>query len=345
MNQPVPRASFERQYLYYRRLCASLGEDLQRAQEERTRLTGEVRLHQLQARFDRDLSHTAAYALDTEQLMGRLLELLAEYMLCTKALILAERATGKGEFAVVSALGCDEDTRHLVFEVGEPPTVAQIPGDHGTPASIRQALLPLLDHLGGGPMVWQYDADSGYALAILGGSGPAGQIFRQQGTELSHTALTGLIHGLWRIRSLERQPPARPPAPSPATTEAAERPDRGERTAPRRMDPAEPVIREGDIAEGIRKGGGIREVVVLGQDDGEYLVLVRPSWAAGFRRVTTYRGLSDRSFRDLNRLVTFVRKTCRFPGGIVLLDIQAQEARALRPGVPHLVHSNEAQAR
>ena len=345
MSQPTPRASFERQYLYYRRLCASLGEDLQRAQEERTRLTGEVRLHQLQARFERDLSHVASYALDTEQLMGRLLELLAEYMLCTKALILAERPSSKGEFAVVASLGSDDDTRHLAFDVSEPPTVAQILGDQGVSSSVHRALLPLHDHLGGGPMVWQYDADSGYALAILGSSGPTGQIFRQQGEEMSHTALTGLIHGLWRVRSLERQPAVLRSAPPAPSAEPADRTERGERATLRRMDPTEPVIREGDITEGIRKGGTIREVVVLAQEDGEYLVVVRPSWAAGYRRVTTYRGLSDRCFRDLNRLVTFVRNACRYPGSIVLLDIRAPEARPLWPGGLHLVHSNEALAR
>ena len=69
--------SFEKEFLYYRRFCDRLGKDVQRLQAERDRLAQEVRLHLLQGRFERDLSHTAAYALDIEHLTERVLDAIA----------------------------------------------------------------------------------------------------------------------------------------------------------------------------------------------------------------------------------------------------------------------------
>lgn len=310
------KCSFEKEFLYYRRFSDRLGKDVQRIQAERDRLAQEVRLHLLQGRFERDLSHVAAYALDIEQLTERVLDTIAQHMVSSKALILAESEASRGEFRVVASLGHEATARKRVFTLPKVPVLAQIDNQANATPDMRRSFAALLDFLGPGPFIWEYDEESGYAVAILGSIGPGEEVFRQQGEELSHTALTGLVHGLWRLRArdasaadtLEAQGPGSPPIG----------PDEG--SDGWSMDPSHPTIRESEITAHLGKGGAILDVTVVEQADGEFRLLLRPSWGRGFRSVTTYRGTSDRTYRDFNRLLAFVRGACGYHGPLRVLE-------------------------
>lgn len=312
--------SFEKEFLYYRRFCDRLGKDVQRLQAERDRLAQEVRLHLLQGRFERDLSHTAAYALDIEHLTERVLDAIAQHMLSTKALILAESEASRGEFCVVASLGHEEAARKRVFTLNKIPVLALIEKDGGAATDLRRSLAPVLDFLGPGPFIWEYDEESGYAVAILGSIGQSEEIFCQQAEELSHTALTGLVHGLWRLRAREAVASETTNGQGLAAQPLGEVQRSDDRSSGPSMDPGHPTIRESEITAQLGLGGTILDVTVLAQVDGEFRLLLRPSWGRGFRCVATYRRNSDRTYKDFSRLLAFVRGVCRYHGPLRVLE-------------------------
>lgn len=82
------------------------------------------------------------------------------------------------------------------------------------------------------------------------------------------------------------------------------------------------VVQEADVRAGLAAGGEIESVVVLATkcSDGEidYVPYLLPSWKRGFVALGLFRGPGLRGYRDLDRLVRFLRTEFRYSGIIQL---------------------------
>jgi hypothetical protein len=96
-------------------------------------------------------------------------------------------------------------------------------------------------------------------------------------------------------------------------------------------------LREGDIQARLREGGRIQGIFVIERsapDGPKYVAYFRTTWKRGFHALQTYRGKSDRIYRDLDRLLRLVRDEFRYTGSVTLFvagDPDLQRFRALLP--------------
>jgi len=78
---------------------------------------------------------------------------------------------------------------------------------------------------------------------------------------------------------------------------------------------------EADIKSGLQEGGSVQAVFVICRDQPRgkrWMAYLRTSWTRGFLPLQTFRGRSDRAFRSLDRLVSFLREDFRYEGEISL---------------------------
>jgi hypothetical protein len=96
-------------------------------------------------------------------------------------------------------------------------------------------------------------------------------------------------------------------------------------------------LQEGDIQAGLRQGGRILGMFVVERslpDGAGYVAYFRTSWKRGFQVLRTYRGRSDRLYRDFDRLLRVVRDDFKYTGAITLFvagDPDLHRFRALLP--------------
>jgi hypothetical protein len=81
------------------------------------------------------------------------------------------------------------------------------------------------------------------------------------------------------------------------------------------------VLQEAELRAGLEAGGCIVGVVIVAHRDEAtgrlHVPYLLPSWRRGYVAIGLSRG-GVRTFRDLDRLVRFLREDFRFDGGIVL---------------------------
>lgn len=330
MNTPV-RAAAEKELIYYRRMCNELGKDLQRVQDENERLVREVRRYQSQSRLDRELSHVTGTAADMASMAALVLDAVIEHSLCARAMILHERADHSNCFDILAAAGCRDILVKPSAALEQAPAFGHsFEGEH-FPTGVAAFFKAVGKLIGSTHLIWNYDGDSGFAILMAGALGPADAMFRQQGDDLSYTALARLVDGYWRLQA--RRPVNEIPEISepPPCVEAFPAPSQD--TIPQ-LDRARPTIREYEIASSIAKGGAIEHVAVLMREDGEYELFVRPSWSTGFRQMLTFRGHAEKVYKDVNRLLGYVRTACRHDGSIVFYAAGSEQFEALKPAAP-----------
>lgn len=339
MNTPV-RAVAEKELIYYRRMCNELGKDLQRVQDENERLVRELRRYQSQSRLDRELSHVTGAAPDMPKMAALVLDAVIEHSLCARAMILQEREDHSGCFGILAAAGCrDILVKPTAALEGAPAFGHSFEGEH-FPSGDAVFFRSVGKLIGSTHLIWNYDADSGFAILMAGALGPADAMFRQQGDDLSYTALARLVDGYWRLQA--RRPANEIPEISELSPriEAVPAPTRD--TSPQ-LDRARPTIREYEIASSIAKGGAIQQVAVLMRDDGEYELFIRPSWSTGFRQMLTFRGHAEKVYKDVNRLLGYVRTACRHDGSIVFYAAGSEQFEALKPAAPTSLPNDRTQ--
>ena len=96
-------------------------------------------------------------------------------------------------------------------------------------------------------------------------------------------------------------------------------------------------VQEGDITSGIADGGRILGIFVVERSlpgGPGYIAYLRTSWKRGFHGLRTYRGKSDRVYRDLDRLVRLIRDEFGYRGPVTLLVAGAPELRRFRALLP-----------
>jgi hypothetical protein len=94
------------------------------------------------------------------------------------------------------------------------------------------------------------------------------------------------------------------------------------------------VLQEADIRIGLGAGGRIESVVIVARRDEaggvEHVPYLLPSWRRGYIAIGLFRGDGVRTYRDLTRLVRFVRDDFGFHGPIALHEEDCPRLAKLR---------------
>ena len=80
-------------------------------------------------------------------------------------------------------------------------------------------------------------------------------------------------------------------------------------------------LQEGEIRQGISEGGYVRNVLVVSKCVGphtEHLAYIRTSWQRDYLPLRTWQDKGDRTYRDLDRLLTLLWSDFGFRGAIPL---------------------------
>jgi hypothetical protein len=94
------------------------------------------------------------------------------------------------------------------------------------------------------------------------------------------------------------------------------------------------LLQEADIRAGLQAGGRIENVVIVARRDEangiEHVPYLLPSWRRGYVAIGLFRGAGVRAYRDLTRLVRFVRDDLGFHGPISLHEEDCPKLGKLR---------------
>jgi hypothetical protein len=94
------------------------------------------------------------------------------------------------------------------------------------------------------------------------------------------------------------------------------------------------LLQEADIRAGLEAGGRIENVVIVARRDEadgvEHVPYLLPSWRRGYVAIGLFRGTGVRAYRDLDRLVRFLRDDLRFHGPISLHEENCAKLARLR---------------
>jgi len=94
------------------------------------------------------------------------------------------------------------------------------------------------------------------------------------------------------------------------------------------------VLQEADIRAGLEAGGRIENVVIIARRDEadgvEHVPYLLPSWRRGYVAIGLFRGAGVRAYRDLTRLVRFLRDDLGFHGPISLHEESCSKLAKLR---------------
>lgn len=78
-------------------------------------------------------------------------------------------------------------------------------------------------------------------------------------------------------------------------------------------------LAEGEIKHCLAEGGRLRNVLIVSSDacdSPEHLAYIRPSWRRGFLPLRTWGDKDNRTYRDLDRLLSLIRCDFGFQGVI-----------------------------
>ena len=99
------------------------------------------------------------------------------------------------------------------------------------------------------------------------------------------------------------------------------------------------TLSEADLRAGIARGGAIEAVVVVAHRDAgggvEHVPYLLPSWRRGYIAIALFRGPGVRAWRDLDRLLQFLRKDMAFRLPISLHEEDCPRLTRLRSVLPH----------
>ncbi|WP_424140881.1 hypothetical protein [Roseomonas chloroacetimidivorans] len=97
-------------------------------------------------------------------------------------------------------------------------------------------------------------------------------------------------------------------------------------------------VSDGDVRAALSKGGRIEKVIVLAMRDAhgraDFVPYLGTSWRRGYVAIGLWSGAGARAWRDLTRLVSFMRDDFKFPGPICVHEADDPKLRKLRTLLP-----------
>ena len=309
----------ERELDYYKREVNAYGAETVRAREEQSRAVGEARRARVLLKLVREVYRLGDFGgaeADPEQAV---LGLIVENAMCDQAMLLFGPHEAEGRFRVVCALG-GEGARRIGAEIvlRRPPRFCFTTGE-----GRREGQAAEMCALIGVPYVlWSYDP-GGFAI-LLGNrqESNASKPFEATDRELVETALSVYLdirHRKTEARRLER-------ALAAVGQDVAEAPPEPDAAVP----PEDAGTEEAEIQAALRNGGRLTGFVVVDRTRGggpEFVGYVRGSWTPGYRLLRTFRGRSDRTYKDLGRLIHLARFDFGYTPPIAVYAAGAPELR------------------
>lgn len=300
------RSRLERELAYYRRELDETGARVIRLQEEQQRLFLELQRSRLITKLARELYRISDLDASASTLPRRVLEAVVEYVMCDGAALLRERQLGSGTFAILCQVGATQSEQPLQLRKAPPflfTTSSAAPDPHAS---------AIVAWMGIPHVLWTHDPSSGFALVL--GNRSEGNARRPFGTgdkELVETSLTVFLDA-W----------ARSPRPDGAalphgSSDLGEDPDGWDKG-----------LEVTGVCQQIREGGRVLGVVIVERDrtgGSEYAAYVNVSWERGWRVLRTYRDRDDRTWRDFDRLLPYVRSELGFDASISVCSAGAAD--------------------
>ena len=289
-----------REVAYYRREVNELGAQVIRLHEEQQRMFLEVQRSRLVTKLVRALYRASDLDAPFGTLPRRVLEVVVEHAMCSCAALLRERQLGTGVFAVLGQIG--------VILADQPLRLRRVPPFLFTTGSTKldPPASEIATWLGVPYVLWTYDPGSGCAL-LLGNKneGNAARPFEADDQELIETGLTVFLDA-W----------ARSARPAMAT------PDHGGADQDDATEDGQQGLEGGDVLQQqLRRGGRVLGVVIVERGSAEsceYAAYLSVSWERGWRILRTYRDRDDRTYRDFDRLLQYVRSELAFTGSVTV---------------------------
>jgi hypothetical protein len=98
------------------------------------------------------------------------------------------------------------------------------------------------------------------------------------------------------------------------------------------------TLGEADLREGLQRGGRIEAVVVVARRDPDggvdHVPYLLPSWRRGYVAIALFRGPGVRGWRDLDRLLRFLREDMGYALPVSLYEEDCPRLARLRPVLP-----------
>jgi hypothetical protein len=304
----------ERELAYYRRELDDLGGKLIRLQEEQQRTFLDAQRSRLVAKMVRELHRLSDIDASVETLPARVLDVVVSNAMCDCAMLLRERQLGSGVFTTLGEMGSVNDVEsaqvaRLPLRLRRPPPFLFTTGT----AKLESPASEIATFLQVPYVLWTYDPRSGCAL-VLGNRSErnATRPFEGGDQEFVETALTIFLDAWSRGTH----------AGAASDRVGMEPVDSGTEDALR-------GIEGGDVLQQhLRRGGVVASVLVVERSNAEprlYVAYLHVSWERGWRVLRTYRDKDDRTYRDLNRLIQYVRDELGYEGSLTLLRPDSAE--------------------
>jgi hypothetical protein len=98
------------------------------------------------------------------------------------------------------------------------------------------------------------------------------------------------------------------------------------------------VISDGDVRAEISTGGRVENVIVIALRDAlgrpNYALYFTPSWRRGYLAIGLWTGKGIRTWRDLTRLMSFVRDDLIYPGAVTIYEQDDPKLRRIKSLAP-----------
>jgi hypothetical protein len=303
----------QRDLAYYKRECDSLGDRLLRLQEEQVDTSRALRRRSTVLRLMREIYRQGDRPATPASINLTALMIIVENTLCDRAVLLREETAGSGEFVVQNGVGFTEGPPPVRLSLPRPPEFYYTTGVAGRNESIAEALSGCL----GVPyLLWAYDKPTGYAMLIgnrleVNASRP----FEDHDREIIEAALTVFLDALMRQARQSLPPGPAPLSPIDGTVVRSHLSG----------------LQEAEIQDHLRDDERIVGMVVVersGRAGTEFAPYLATTWRHGYCILRTAKNRSDRTYKDLNRLIQFARE-CGYVGSVTVYAAGAEELRQL----------------
>lgn len=108
------------------------------------------------------------------------------------------------------------------------------------------------------------------------------------------------------------------------------------------------TLGEADVREGLQRGGRIEAVVVVARRDADggvdHVPYLLPSWRRGYVAIALFRGPGVRGWRDLDRLLRFLRDDMSYHLPVSLHEEDCPRLARLRSVLPRGVVTQQVRA-
>jgi hypothetical protein len=319
-QDPQPdTARLQRELEYYQRELNVLGARYRRSTEEQSQAFREAERSRAVVRLVREIYRLAEHGATPASIIISTLTIVSSSALADRAVLLREDPIGSGAFQLMQAIGFGEDKVPSKLSLTRPPDFAFTAGDG--PGRMEINAKAMAGFLGVPFILWTFDKPTGFAILVGNRQeGNTNRPYEEGDRELIDTSLTVFLDALAR-----KQGP-RMITPSAMSAVAS---------IPHGVVRRESGLSLSDLQEQLKGGGRITGVVVVERPDGaatRYVPYFATTWRHGYSVMKAHDNKSDRTYKDLVRLMQLLRVEFAYAGAVTIYASGVTELQAI-PGI------------